>query len=1086
MTSIELIFASLTLIKLSEIIEKSIRLNFLSAAGLRTPVTLLLSTLFALMVTTNVQADGYTANITTAYPQLAIASTSPQVAWYGGGCGNNVASANPYNTCDDAVSPVMPIGFTFNFAGTPYTTWSMSTNGVIFFETGAVGTGSTGGSSYTPNNLPTTIFGSPPKPALMPFWADLWKSASANGVLDANSPSQPANASFIQHQMLTVSGAQVLVIQLKKVGYYGAAGTLVNMQIQLWSTGQIIYSYGNIQAIASNPNLRIGLQHGTGLCNTLANNQTTALSNQSFIYSWDASATGCTPLPAVNHYEIRHDGAATLCAEPVTVLACSSATAPCPAANIIASLITAQVTVAGVPAIPSPTNPNISPSSFNIQPSEPLQTANITWATGSSGTAALGSSAAVRPAGALRCTNLAGTVAYANCNMTINNLSCIPPPHHYEIQGPASGTNCANHTFTIKAWADATQTTAYTSGVTTGTLTSSGNPASLPSLGAFTIPAGSSTVNITPIAFPSTGSTTFNTSAVPPLTGATTCNFGGSTSCTFSVVSCVTDFNCVETTANASSAADSNTITGRLYTKLASTAFSFDVVARKADATVATSYASDADKPVTVELVDGSGATVCASRGALNPTVSSQILTFTKVNQPTEQGRKSISFTVPNVYKDVRCRVTDNSNTAIKGCSSDNFAIRPTNFTVSSTNANADATGASTTATPNLAAGSNFSLTAATGFSGYNGTPSIDNTKLVAHSSALQAGSFTGAFGAASAGTAIGAAFTYDEVGYFRFNANGIYDDTFAAIDSVAGDCASGFTNSGGKFSCNFGNASVTNFFGRFTPDHFDTVVTQGCSAGGFTYSAQPFNTEIIARNLNGGRTQNYHGASSFSKTTTLSDANSAAGSLVPASVAANSFIAGIANASPAFTFTLAKTAPAVIKLRAVDTDSVTSSTTEGTGIIRSGRLRLQNAYGSELLALPIPLEAQYWNGSSYIRNQLDNCTTVPASSIAMSNYKINLSNALPVCETQLVYISGTGLLVNGVSSLLRLTKPGSGNNGSVDLTINLNTANGKTCISAAESNATSANIPWFGAYPSSRATFGIYKTPIIYLRENY
>jgi hypothetical protein len=152
---------------------------------------------------------------------------------------------------------------------------------------------------------------------------------------------------------------------------------------------------------------------------------------------------------------------------------------------------------------------------------------------------------------------------------------------------------------------------------------------------------------------------------------------------------------------------------------------------------------------------------------------------------------------------------------------------------------------------------------------------------------------------------------------------------------------------------------------------------------------------------------------------------------------------------------------------------------------VRFGRLKMQNAYGSELLALPIPLEAQYWNGTSYIRNQVDSCTSIPASSIAMGNYKKNLTGS-PTCETQLGYASGSGALTNGVSKFLRLTKPGAGNNGSVDLTLNLNTASGNTCNTASPSSATAEGISWLGANPVSRATFGIYKTPIIYLRENF
>jgi MSHA biogenesis protein MshQ len=66
------------------------------------------------------------------------------------------------------------------------------------------------------------------------------------------------------------------------------------------------------------------------------------------------------------------------------------------------------------------------------------------------------------------------------------------------------------------------------------------------------------------------------------------------------------------------------------------------------------------------------------------------------------------------------------------------------------------------------------------------------------------------------------------------------------------------------------------------------------------------------------------------------------------------------------------------------------------------------------------------------------------------------------------------------------LTKPGAGNNGSVDLTLNLNSVSGNTCISSTASLATTANTPWLGTNPLSRATFGIFKTPIIYMRENF
>jgi len=75
----------------------------------------------------------------------------------------------------------------------------------------------------------------------------------------------------------------------------------------------------------------------------------------------------------------------------------------------------------------------------------------------------------------------------------------------------------------------------------------------------------------------------------------------------------------------------------------------------------------------------------------------------------------------------------------------------------------------------------------------------------------------------------------------------------------------------------------------------------------------------------------------------------------------------------------------------------------------------------------------------------------------------------------------------------LRLSAPGltgnTPNTGSVDLEVNLSTASAgeMACTSASQSAATSGSISWFGnTDPVGRATFGIYKAPIIYMRENF
>lgn len=279
---------------------------------------------------------------------------------------------------------------------------------------------------------------------------------------------------------------------------------------------------------------------------------------------------------------------------------------------------------------------------------------------------------------------------------------------------------------------------------------------------------------------------------------------------------------------------------------------------------------------------------------------------------------------------------------------------------------------------------------------------------------------------------------------------------------------------------------------GRFIPHHFDVAVTQGCSAGGYTYSGQPLSVTVTAMNglATPTRTQNYDGSGTaphiYAQDVTLSEVNGVAGALAPAHLAATAFTAGQASATPAYSFTVNPSVPATIQLRAVDADGASSAGhAEGTALIRSGRLRLQNAYGSELLALPLLLEAQYWHaGGYYTRNLDDSCTGVAASSIGMGNYQGQLN----ACETQLSPV-GYQTLVAGRLPLpgLSLSRPGAGNSGSVDLTLNTGSvAAGQTCVGAAPSAATAGNLPWLGPNPTARATFGIYRSRLIYSRENY
>ena len=177
---------------------------------------------------------------------------------------------------------------------------------------------------------------------------------------------------------------------------------------------------------------------------------------------------------------------------------------------------------------------------------------------------------------------------------------------------------------------------------------------------------------------------------------------------------------------------------------------------------------------------------------------------------------------------------------------------------------------------------------------------------------------------------------------------------------------------------------------GRFTPDHFNTLVTHGCSGGStFTYSKQPFSVTASARNQNDAITVNYHDDFAFG--VTLSDSNAlSTGSLNNNTIPESSFTSAIEGASVGagistdlnYEFSNKETVPGIIQIKATDiTDTlITSSVTEGSTEIRSGRTRLENAFGSELTDLPVPARVEFFNTNGFEINTADTCSAVTAT----------------------------------------------------------------------------------------------------------
>ncbi len=589
-----------------------------------------------------------------------------------------------------------------------------------------------------------------------------------------------------------------------------------------------------------------------------------------------------------------------------------------------------------------------------------------------------------------------------------------------------------------------------------------------------------------------------------------------------------------------------NYLSGHIYTKLVGTPFKLNVAALSNNQIV-TGYVVSGSKTVTVKLVDNSDAacvldssqanycsSACTTKTAV--TGGTQTMSFTSSDKGQKQ---SSNFTINTAYSKLVAVISDSSTTA---CSTDSFSVRPLSIaSVTSSNATNSTTGG----TPTFKAGSgNFSLTATTtgvsgNPSGYNGVIKINNTVVQPASPATVKGIVSGTFPAATPGTpsstATGTAFTYNEVGGFTLpgydpatdttTKRSVYDGvatvdecttpglttaqcdalrtaTWTGVDSISskGDCvANSYSNTkdaNGKYGCIFGLLPNSIVFGRFVPDHFDTVVTPGmsCPTGltcptltsandqGFIYSGEPFTVTVYARNAAGNPTVNYDNSLGLSKSVTLSawdakgsttvqDPPSGADMLNSNVLPATSFTAGVATTNtPSYSFASATTPPSDVYVRAEDTDNVTSlrgaSSVEGGVKVVSGRIKVSNAYGSELLPLPLLATVQYCiTVSSGICNWVTSTTDDATSFNTATNIgKSIVQGPLGVTDIS-VANAGPVMVIGGVRGF-SLNKPGKA--GSADITI---------------------NAPPYLPPIAGRATFGVYQqgnSNFIYQRESY
>lgn len=118
-----------------------------------------------------------------------------------------------------------------------------------------------------------------------------------------------------------------------------------------------------------------------------------------------------------------------------------------------------------------------------------------------------------------------------------------------------------------------------------------------------------------------------------------------------------------------------------------------------------------------------------------------------------------------------------------------------------------------------------------------------------------------------------------------------------------------------------------------------------------------------------------------------------------------------------------------------------------GTTVLRFGRVRMTNAYGSPLLPLPVTAIAQYWDNGAFIKNLDDSCTplTVPASqalpnltSAVLAPLYCNGGAGLEGSLTGVAASMNATGKMNAGDAGLKLSKPANTGGGSMTLVLNV------------------------------------------------
>jgi hypothetical protein len=695
-------------------------------------------------------------------------------------------------------------------------------------------------------------------------------------------------------------------------------------------------------------------------------------------------------------------------------------------------------------------------------------------------------------------------------------------PDHLVLQSSGSGLTCAANTLNVIACANAACSSLYTAGVTgtlssTGTVSWDGGTGGAAGSG-FVIPSGSSNVSKSmQVSTAGTVTLAVSTATPAPLNPTTICNFGNNPPANNN---CVFTANSAGFIFSGSNTGNSYTIPSQISGKATPTLYLRALQASTTNPAVCTpaiigqttavNMGYTCNNPVACQ--PGNLATINTTSIASGGTPVS--LTFDGNGSAPVTARYDDAGQITLSASKVVTPFTGAAPVTLTG-SSNAYIVKPDHF---------DLTAIQQTAAPNLVnpaatsatgakfvkAGEPFSVTVTARNFANAATPNFgkeivpESVKLAATLVAPAGGHnppVGGTFGAFTGGVATGTNFTWDEVGIITLTPS-ILSGNYLTSAGGAGDTTGTISGNVGRFyAAQFALSSGV------IANRTDIAACVASGCGNFTYMGERFDTRftLTAQAVGGATTQNYSNANGFAKlnpaavgnpllfgavnstatpsylTARLDTSLTATGSFtsgvatVIAPLAITHPITGCPNAPdcPDGPYTLLDIgiAPqdsdgALMAAYDLDTNAVAGNdhTRVARTEVRYGRINLSNAYGSELLPLPIDVTAQYWNGLNYVTSITDSLSSFAATNIVFSNYQPNLTAGNYPNSGATGVTPASVVLINGVASYL-LAKPGI--SGSVDM---------------------NTNGPTYLPSNKARATFGVYKAPseFIYRRENY